>query len=43
LQRPVSGRNRRLQDKEVAKASSTFHVCGRCIRSSRRYSRLCNC
>src|ERR1700737_3908247 len=43
LKRSVSGGNRRLQDKEVASASSTFQSCGSSIRGSRRYSRLCNC
>jgi hypothetical protein len=43
LQRPVSGGNRRLQDEEVASASSVFQSSGSSIRGSRRYSRLCNC
>jgi hypothetical protein len=43
LQRPVSGGNRRLQHEEVASESSAFQSCGRRIRGSGRYSRLCNC
>src|ERR1700676_5341139 len=43
LKRSVSGGNRRLQDEEVASASSTFQSCGSRIRGFRRYSRLCNC
>src|ERR1700730_6412070 len=43
LHRPVSGSNGRLQDKEIAVASSTFQGGGSSIRGSRRYSRLCNC
>src|ERR1700730_3459935 len=43
LHRPMGGSNRRLQDKEIAVASSTFQGCGSSIRGSRRYSRICNC
>jgi hypothetical protein len=43
MHRPMSGSNRRLQDEEVASASSTFQSCGSSIRDSRRYLRLCNC
>src|ERR1700730_8643469 len=43
LHRPMGGSNRRLQDKEIAVASSTFQGCGSSIRGSRRYSRIRNC
>ena len=40
LQRPVSGGNRRLQDEEVASASSTSQSCGSSIRGSSILSAL---
>ena len=43
LQCPISGDNRRLQDKEIAMGPSAFQSCGSGIRGSRQYSRLCNC
>jgi hypothetical protein len=41
LYRPVSGSNRRLQDKEIAVGLSAFQSCGGSS-CSRRVSRLCN-
>jgi hypothetical protein len=43
LHRPMSRSNRRLEDEELASASSAFQSCGSNIGASRRYSRLCNC
>src|ERR1700676_804900 len=42
-QRPVGRGNRRLEDKEIAIASSAFQSRDGRIRGSRRYSRICNC